>query len=642
MDLDVKKILLRYWGFPSFRPLQEDIIQSVLEGKDTLALLPTGGGKSLCFQVPALATDGICLVVTPLIALMKDQVENLKKKGIHAAAVFSGMHPNEIDITLDNAIYGNLKFLYLSPERLETVTFRERLRKMKVNLLAVDEAHCISQWGYDFRPPYLNIAEIRQYIPEVPVLALTATATSGVVTDIQDKLKFRSENIFQKSFERKNLAYVVIKDENKLVSMLKVLKSVTGPAIVYVRNRKKTREVAEFLQKNNISADYYHAGLDSKSRSEKQDAWINDKKRVIASTNAFGMGIDKPNVRVVVHLDLTNSLEAYFQEAGRAGRDEKKSYAVLIFDDADITNSRDNFKISFPELNIIKSVYQSLGNYYQLATGSGKDLSFDFDLKTFAETYKHPPLIAYNAIKFLEKEGYIMLNDAFHSPSKIHINYNHNDLYRFQVENPSFDSFIKILLRSYTGLFNDFVKINENEIAKRSSTDYNNVITYLNRLDNLGVISYLPRKEKPQLVFAKERQDPKNIHISPQNYKERKEAALIRLRTVINYARTSDQCRSRLLLAYFGEKDSERCGICDVCQKRNKLEINDLEFKKIEKRITILIKDQPQSIQEIVFQLKNIPEDKIIKVIRWLEDNKRITRNEKNQFFTKKQFRLFF
>ena len=642
MPYDIQKILTQYWGFSSFRTMQEDIIRSVLDGKDTLALLPTGGGKSICFQIPALAMDGVCVVVTPLISLMKDQVENLKQKGIRAAAVYSGMHPSEIDIILDNAAYGDVKLLYLSPERLETETFRERIQRMNVNLLAVDEAHCISQWGYDFRPPYLNIAATREFLPNIPILALTATATPAVVKDIQEKLQFANGNVFQKSFERKNLAYVVLSSDDKLAAMLRVLNNVDGPGIVYVRNRRKAKEISEYLQKHDIPADFYHAGLDATTRSEKQDSWMDERCRIIVATNAFGMGIDKANVRTVIHLDLTDSLEAYFQEAGRAGRDEKKSYAVLLCTEADITNSRDQFNTSYPELDAIRKTYKSLGNYYQLATGSGKDMSFDLDLKAFAEAFNIQPLIAFNAMKILEKEGYILLSDAFHSPSRIHFKFNRDDLYRFQVENPAHDNFIKLLLRSYTGLFTDFVKINEKEIARRLGLDQDDIIEYLKMLQRQNVISYIPSKNKPQVIFTRERQDTKHVYISPEEYLQRKTNAANRLQSVINYIKSKDQCRSQQLLDYFGEKSSKRCGKCDVCQERNKMDISDQDFDEIKNLIKALIQKEPQSLQEIAFQLKTTPEERIIRVLRWLEDNDRVHKNEKQQYTWRKQFKLLF
>ncbi len=638
---EIRRILLKYWGYHSFRPLQEDIILSVLEGKDTLALLPTGGGKSICFQVPALRNEGICIVVTPLIALMKDQVNNLKNKQIKAAAIYSGMHQREIDIVLDNATYGDLKFLYISPERLESEMFRERLEQMSVSLIAVDEAHCISQWGYDFRPPYLKIAEARQLIPGVPILALTATATPVVVDDIQEKLEFQKKNVFQKSFSRNNLAYIVHKSEDKFGQMLRMINKNPGTGIIYVRNRRRTKEVADFLTKQNIKADFYHAGLDPKTRERKQDEWVHEKIKVMVSTNAFGMGIDKPNVRFVVHLDLPDSLEAYFQEAGRAGRDEKESFALLLFDDSDIGNSRRNFENSYPPRETIKAVYQAIGNYYQLAEGSGKDLSFDFDLHELCETYRFSPVIVYSSLKFLEKEGYILMNESFYSPSKLFIPINHEDLYRFQVENPKFDPFIKLLLRLYSGLFNDFVKINENEIAIKGDIKKELALKYLFTLSKFGVINYLQAKSKPQIVFLKERLDVKNLLLSSTNYEERKAEASRRMESVINYASESNQCRSQILLNYFGEKNSNRCGKCDVCLKRNKLKINDLEFDKISNEISKMIRKSALTLQEIVFDMDGFQEEKVIEVIRWLEEGGQIIKNSDQQYEWRKQFRLF-
>jgi len=422
--VESKQILLKHWGYSSFRPLQEEIIQSVLDGKDTLALLPTGGGKSICYQIPAIAKEGLCLVISPLIALMKDQVDSLKKRNIQAAAIYSGMHSNEIDLVISNAKFGKTKLLYISPERLETTSMRDAISRMKINLLAVDEAHCISQWGYDFRPPYLQIATIRPFIPDVPILALTATATPKVVRDIQQKLEFQKENLFQQSFERQNLIYVVIREEDKLKRLLKITQKVKGPGIIYVRNRRETKKIATFLSKNSIPADYYHAGLDPKTRDRKQQAWMSEEKRVIVSTNAFGMGIDKPNVRFVVHLDLPECIEAYFQEAGRGGRDMKRSYAILLYEKADILDARHNLKKAYPGLNTIKDIYQALGNYFQLPIGSGMDESFEFDISGFSEQFKFQPVIVYNALRFLEKEGYVMLNEGMNNPSRIFIKAN--------------------------------------------------------------------------------------------------------------------------------------------------------------------------------------------------------------------------
>jgi len=432
-----------------------------MEGKDTLALLPTGGGKSICFQVPTMMMEGLCIVVTPLIALMKDQTENLKRKGIKAVAVYSGMHRDEIELAINNSIYGDVKFLYLSPERLETDLIKLNIERMKVCLMAVDEAHCISQWGYDFRPAYMKITEFRHYLPRVPVLALTATATAKVATDIQEKLSFPKPNLFQQSFERKNLAYVVLKEEDKLKRLIKIANNLKGSGIVYLRSRSKTKNIAEFLQKNNISAGFYHAGLDRTSRDSRQNAWMKGDMRVMVATNAFGMGIDKSNVRFVVHLDIPDNPESYFQEAGRAGRDGKPSYSVLLFEKADINELENSIKTKFPEIKTIRQVYQALGNFLQLPVGAGKDVSFEFDFSAFCHQYNFNQQIAYNSLKYLEKEGYLMLLEFTDADSKLFIKASREDLYKFQVENVKSEKFIKTIVRSYSGLVTEFVRINE-------------------------------------------------------------------------------------------------------------------------------------------------------------------------------------
>ncbi len=630
--MTIHQILLKYWGFSSFRPLQEEIIQSVLDGRDTLALLPTGGGKSLCFQVPALARDGVCLVISPLIALMKDQVDNLKKRGIPAAALHSGMHPDEIRIILDNCCFGKTKLLYISPERLTTGNMREAMKRMKINLLVVDEAHCVSQWGYDFRPPYLQIASIRPMIPDIPVMALTATATPKVVADIQRKLAFRKELVFQKSFERKNLTYLVLKEEDKLKRLIKILGKVKGPGIVYVRNRRNTKEIAEHLQKNNISADFYHAGLDPKTRDRRQAAWISEEKRIIVSTNAFGMGIDKPNVRVVVHLDLPDSIEAYFQEAGRGGRDEKRAYAVLLYEKADILDSRHNLVLSYPELKIIRDVYQGLGNYFQLPVGMGKDVKFDFDLAAFSEQYKFQPVIVYNCLKFLEKEGFIMLSEGLHHPSKIFIKAPKEELYRFQVEHEQFDHFIKIMLRSYSGILSDFISFNEAELARRSNLTLEKTVNILKHLAKLQILDYLPQSDKPQIIYLQERLDTRDLTISPENYKDRLKDAEKRLETMIGYAEGTNRCRSQALLAYFGECDTKRCGKCDVCIERNKINLNEMEFNNIVEVIKPLLKTRPSTLDELVAAAHPVNEDKVIRAIQWLTDNEKISVDRERKY----------
>jgi ATP-dependent DNA helicase RecQ len=620
--------------------MQEEIIQSVLEGKDTLALLPTGGGKSVCFQVPALAMEGVCLVITPLIALMKDQVENLKKKGIKAVAVYSGMHRNEIQIAFDNCAFGDTRFLYLSPERLQTEQFLKTLQKLKVCLLAVDEAHCISQWGYDFRPPYLLIADIRKFIPRVPVLALTATATPDVIRDIQKNLDFKTENVFRKSFERKNLTYVVIKEEDKNGRLLRILKKVPGPGIIYVRNRKKTVETAVFLQKNGIKTDFYHAGLDVQARGKKQDAWLREESRIIVATNAFGMGIDKPNVRLVIHTDLPDSLEAYFQEAGRGGRDEKRAYAVTLFQQADLSKLLENLEKEFPPVEKIKEIYQSLGNYFQLPVGSGKDESFDFEIYTFSRNYGFNPVITYNAMRFLEREGYIIMNESLETPSRIHFESNREEIYRFQVENKKLDPFIKLLLRSYSGVFTEFVPVNEVELANRAGLKADEVVSNLEKLQKAGILSYSKRPGKPQVIFPVERLDLKNLRISAENYHDRKRSAMIRLEAVMEYVTSDEHCRSQMLLRYFGETGVPRCGHCDICLERNKMNLNEMEFNQIRMKVKELLQQKPMTLPELVYEAGSFGEAHLLLVIRWLEDKGSVTRDEQMRYTWRKQFRL--
>ncbi|MEI8005883.1 MAG: ATP-dependent DNA helicase RecQ, partial [Bacteroidota bacterium] len=593
MSQSIQQILTKHWGFSTFRPLQEDIISSVMKGNDTLALLPTGGGKSLCYQVPALAMEGMCLVISPLIALMKDQVDGLKNKGIAAAAVHSGMHPDEQERVLSNARFGAIKLLYISPERLATERIRELLRKTRISLLAIDEAHCVSQWGYDFRPPYLKIADIRPFIPGVPLLALTATATPKVVKDIQEKLRFRRENVIRVSFERKNLTYLVLKEEDKPGRLLKILNKVKGSGIIYVRNRRETKLIAEFLKKNKISADYYHAGLIQKVRDEKQNAWISEKTRIMVSTNAFGMGIDKHNVRVVIHMDLPDCIEAYFQEAGRAGRDEKQAYAVLLYENADIIEARKNLTRNFPELSMIRSVYQALGNYFQIPVGSGSDERFDMDLSAFASEYKFRPVIAYNAMKFLEKEGYVMLSDAMHRPSRIYVKADKETLYRFQVENEFYDQLLKTILRSYTGVMTEFVGFSEAELARRTGLAAEDLVKHLKRLEKLKIIDYTPASDKTQLIYLDDRLDGKDISISPVYYQDRLHETTRRLEAMISYAESGKKCRSQVLLDYFGEKSTKRCGRCDICLERNKLGLNEMEFDGILKIIKPILKSGP-------------------------------------------------
>ena len=628
--LTIHEILEKHWGYKSFRPMQEEIINSILEGKDTLALLPTGGGKSICFQVPALAKEGICIVVSPLIALMKDQVDSLVNKGIRAIAITPAMHKREIDIALDNCVHGPIKFLYLSPERLESEIVRVRLQKMNVNLVAIDESHCISQWGYDFRPSYLKIETLRDLLPGIPVLALTATATTKVVKDIQEKLRFKKPNVLQKSFERKNLSYVVIQEEDKLTRLVKIAHNLKGVGIVYVRNRKKTQDIANYLRSNNIAADFYHAGLDAKTRDLKQSAWMQNKTRVIVCTNAFGMGIDKPDVRFVVHIDLPDSLEAYFQEAGRAGRDEQSAYSILLYNKGDKIELERNVVTSFPNIEEIKQTYQALANFYQIPTGSGLGAIFNFDIVTFCDTYKLQALTVFNSLKFLEKEGYISTSDALHQPSRIKFELNREELYKFQVTSPTFDIFIKLLLRSHSGLFDSFVKINEFDLAKKMNSTRDEIVNKINYLQQNKLLSYAPQTELPQLTFEQERIDVKNLTIAKENLVLLKQNAVERMEAILHYAGSNHKCRSQILLAYFGETNTYRCNQCDVCLEENKRTLHTDEFESISRQIKELLAVHPMPLVNLVNSVTEGNEDKRIRTIQWLIDNNQLKYNNEN------------
>jgi ATP-dependent DNA helicase RecQ len=623
--------LLKYWGYPTFRPLQEDIVDSVLAGNDSLALLPTGGGKSVCFQVPAMVLEGMCLVVTPLIALMKDQVQQLKALKIPAAAIFSGQHPNELEIIYNQAVFKQLKFLYVSPERLVTERFLESVKRMNINLLAIDESHCISQWGYDFRPPYLRIAEIRPFIPEVPVLALTATATPDVVTDIQEKLKFRKPNVFQTSYERKNLTYNVIEEADKYGPLLRLFNTMQhGSGIVYVRNRKRTREIADWLHSRGISASSYHAGLDTAVRDKRQDEWMRGVKKVMVSTNAFGMGIDKPDVRLVVHLDLPDSLEAYFQEAGRGGRDGKESRAILLYSENDILQLKSGFETTYPKLSHIRAVYQALGNFLQVPVGSGKDQSFDFEIAAFAKSYNFGILDVFSALKLLEKEGVLLLAESMHAPSRIFIRASREDLYKMQVESPYFDPIIKLLLRNYPGVFTDFVKINEEEIAHKLGSKPDKLVNDLLQLQKSGYLDYIGRKNKPQLIFSSERLAANDIALSNENYGNRKAAALKRLQAVIDFVNNNSSCRSIQLLSYFGETSAPRCGKCDVCTSRNNLNLTDIEFENIQNQLKMKLLQRPYPVFELVHAIEGFPDEKVFMALRWMIDKQMLEKDGDN------------
>lgn len=631
--MDIKQILIQYWGYSNFRPKQEEIIQDVLDGKDTLALLPTGGGKSMTYQIPALKMDGLCLVITPLIALMKDQVANLKKRKIEAVAIYSGMNSHQIDVAWNQCTHGSAKFLYLSPERLASPHFINRIPQLNINLIAVDEAHCISQWGYDFRPSYLNINTLRTYMPNVPILALTATATSDVVRDIQEKLKFRKEHVVRQSFNRSNLVYFVSFEEDKMGTLLRMLNKQTGSGIVYVRSRRKTAEIATFLVKNSIGATHYHAGLNSTERDRRQADWMQGEVRIMVATNAFGMGIDKSDVRFVVHMDLPDNLEAYFQEAGRAGRDQQKAFAVLLWEKADISDLQKNLELSYPPIETIKNVYQALGNYYRLAVGSGKEERFDFDLADFSRNYNFQAKVTYNALKFLERQAYLMLNEGVHSPSKIFIRLNGNDLYKFQVANSRYDIFIKFLLRTYSGLFDGHVRISLSQIAKAFKSEVKQVHLMLEGLHKLEVIDYQPEKSKPQITYLVERLPLNDLRISPEVYKNRREVARNRVKTVIDYTTTANKCRNQLLLAYFGEDIGTRCGKCDVCLRRNNAALSELEFDYAVEILKPILIEKRLPLDELMSEAKFEDVDNLLAAISWLRDNDKIREDGEHRLY---------
>jgi ATP-dependent DNA helicase RecQ len=564
---------------------------------------------------------------------MKDQVRNLVKNDIKAVAVTSALSSREIDIALDNCIYGDVKFLYISPERLTTDLFKERLKKMKVGLIAVDEAHCISQWGYDFRPPYLKIAKIREVIKHVPIIALTATATPEVVIDIQEKLGFKHQNVFQKSFERTNISYSVLYESNKYFKLDEILQKVKGTAIIYARNRRQTQDITKYLKSKGHSADFYHAGLTNAQRDKAQKLWIDGVTRVIVATNAFGMGIDKPDVRLVVHLDLPDSLEAYFQEAGRAGRDEKKAYATLLFDEADERVLREKHIADFPEIEVIRNTYLALGNYYQLAIGSGKNETFVFDISDFCNKYKLKPTECFSALKILQLNEYISLSDALLSPSKIMVKVSNDVLYNFQLKNPRFEKLLQILLRSYSGIFEVITKIDEQLIAKRLNTNASEITALLTELKTLELIDYEPKTDLPKITYITERKDHKNLHISPESYQIRKRQAEKKIDAIVNYCTKKDTCRSRLLLNYFGEITEKTCGICDVCTGRNDTSTSNKDVARVENKILkILTNKEFLTLSDLVMQLSDEKKSLIIETLRFMMDEKKI-KHDKGRYF---------
>lgn len=622
-------ILKKHWGYTSFRPVQEDIVEAVSSGNDVLALLPTGGGKSICFQVPAMMHAGICIVVTPLIALMRDQVEQLNRRGIKATAIYSGMNKRAIDIALDNCIYGEIKFLYVSPERLRSDLFVDRIQKMSVSLLAIDEAHCISQWGYDFRPAYLEIADLRAHLPDVNVIALTATATPEVQEDIVDKLALKEVKTFKKSFARNNLSYSVRKVEDKEAKLVEILSKVGGTAIVYGDTRKTTKEIASLLYKNRISADFYHAGLEQNDRALKQDRWLTGKTRTMVATNAFGMGIDKPDVRIVAHLHIPYNIESYYQEAGRAGRDEKKAFSVILYDQNDIDQLRIKTEQQHPDIEVLKRVYQCLANNYQLAIGSGEGQSFDMDIYSFSDKYNLAHLDTFFALKKLEEEGLIQFNESFHSPSLINILVDNTELYKFQVANATLDTVIKALLRLYGGeSFNSFVRISESQMSQFLRISPQEVVNHLNRLHEHGIIEYHQKKDKPQVLFIQRRFDIDSLPLDQKRLKERAKIARQKTEAIINYVTEDHVCRTKVLLKYLGEMNFEECGVCDNCLN-NKREKGRQHIDEYQHQVMNIVNGSPSTVEEIMnIMTPNDPET-LLEVIREMVDAGMLNYDEK-------------
>ena len=623
-----KEILKQYWNYDNFRGIQEEIIESIGKGHDTLGLMPTGGGKSITFQVPALAQPGLCLVITPLISLMKDQVRNLRDRGIKALAVYSGMTREEIVVALENCIFGDYKFLYISPERLDTDIFRAKLRNMKINMITVDESHCISQWGYDFRPAYLKISEIRELLPTVPVLALTATATPEVVKDIQTKLGFREDSrIFRMSFERKNLAYIVRNTESKQEELLHILNSVSGSAIVYSRNRKRTREVAELLVNNEITATFYHAGLNNDVKDQRQKSWLSGESRVMVATNAFGMGIDKPDVRLVIHVDLPDSPEAYFQEAGRAGRDGQKAYAVLLYAKSDKATLSKRITDTFPDKEYIRKVYEDVNYYFQMAMGDGLGCTFAFNLDEFCRNFKHFPVQADSALKILTRAGYLEYTDEQDNASRILFTIHRDELYKLRETDPETEKLINVILRSYTGLFTDYAYINEDSLAIRSGLTRQRIYEILLMLTRRHILHYIPRKKTPYIIYTRERQEAGRLAITRDIYEERKESYITRIKAMTEYATAEDKCRSRMLLRYFGEKNEHNCGLCDVCLSKHHSGMKLGEFQEMENQIREQLETSPLSAATLLNRI-NGEREKAERVLSYLLSEEIIQSND--------------
>lgn len=624
MPLSPFEILKRYWGYNAFRPLQEEIINSVLHGKDTLALMPTGGGKSLCYQVPALVKPGLCLVISPLIALMKDQVENLRKKGITAYAIFSGMSRKEVINIFNVATESNCKFLYVSPERLETALFKEYLPGLDINLIAVDEAHCISQWGYDFRPPYLRIAALRKELPGVPMLALTASATPDVQNDICKKLEFTDKQVFRQSFERPNLSYSCFKVDSKINKIIEVLQKVPGSSIVYCKSRKRTKEISELLRLQNISSDFYHAGLVQEERNKKQEAWIGNKTRVIVCTTAFGMGIDKPDVRTVIHADVPDCLENYYQEAGRAGRDGKTSYAVLLYDNRDLHELKEMADLRFPGLDDIRNVYQSVANYLQIATGSGESQYYDFDITDFLKKFKLISHTTLYSLKALEQDGWLSFNEQVFLPATVMFTVSKESLYAFEKENPQLESCIKTLLRAYEGIFDQATAISEKVIAGLMRMPFDDVKAQLLLMKSAGIIEYQPQKDTPQLLMLRSRIKAEDISIDMAAYNKRKERFRLRMKQMAAYVKEEAECRSRIIGNYFGDEKIKACGICDDCLRQKSAQLSQEEFEVLHHRIINMVKYESLHTKDLLQKLNSIKKEKAWKVLEFLQAENKI------------------
>ena len=622
--MDAIDVLIKYWGHTQFRLKQEEVIQQVIDKKDTLALLPTGGGKSICYQIPTLMQKGLCLIISPLIALMNDQVRHLQSKGVKSVSITSNMHYSEIDTALTNCIYGGVKFLYLSPEKLQNNLVQNRIKEMKVNLITVDEAHCISEWGHNFRPSYRHISEIRNIIPNTPILALTATATSDVIKDIQKTLLFKKENLIKSSFKRENISYIIDNIEDKKSRLLKLLSKIKSSVIIYVGTRKRAKDLTNFLITNNFSANYYHGGLSPKARSKKQESWTKNQTRIMVATNAFGMGIDKPDIKLVVHMDLPSTIEAYFQEAGRAGRNGETAYAFLLANNNDIKKQRNLLELKYPSVSEILEGYQNIANYLQIAVNDFPESPIPFDIAAFCTRYKTSTLKTYNILKYLEKEEKLKLSDGIHSASKIQIIIPSSELYKFQITNKFYDAFIKLLLRSYNNLFNHLVAINEKQIATDLNSSTNDVKIILYKLQQLEVLKYQEKNDLSQLTFLQARQDLNSLHLNKKKWEKRKAYDNIKLNEIINYLNKKGSCRSQLLLHYFGETKSEKCGICDVCRIEKRNAIKDKQFQEISKKIKYLLSDTEMNLRELCNSISNSNEQEIINILNFLFDNDKI------------------